>query len=63
MRSRVSAFEVPSSDDDAKIDAMETELFTAGTLGAIRYVLRGVAELPGRKSVVVFSDGFKLRCR
>ncbi len=35
-------------------------LFATGTLGAINYVVRGMAELPGRKSVMLLSDGFKL---
>lgn len=35
-------------------------LFATGTLGAINYVVRGMAELPGRKSIMLLSDGFKL---
>jgi len=35
-------------------------VFAAGTLGAIQFVIRGMSELPGRKSVVMFSDGFRL---
>lgn len=35
-------------------------LFSTGTLGALRYVVNGMSVLPGRKSVVLFSDGFKL---
>lgn len=34
--------------------------FATGTLGALEYVIRGMGELPGRKSVVLFSDGFAL---
>lgn len=34
--------------------------FATGTLGALDYVIRGMSELPGRKSVVLFSDGFAL---
>jgi VWFA-related protein len=34
--------------------------FVTGTLGAVNYVVRGMAELPGRKSVMLFSDGFTL---
>jgi VWFA-related protein len=36
------------------------ELTTAGTLGALEYVVRGVEALPGRKSVVFVSEGFDL---
>ena len=35
-------------------------IFATGTLGAIKYVVRGMQELPGRKSVMLISDGFKL---
>ncbi len=34
--------------------------FATGTLGALEYVVNGMKELPGRKSVVLFSDGFQL---
>jgi VWFA-related protein len=36
------------------------EIFSVGTLGAIRYVVNGLRELPGRKSVVLFSENLKL---
>lgn len=35
-------------------------IFTAGTLGALNYIVNGMAELPGRKSVIMFSDGLKI---
>jgi len=35
-------------------------LFTAGTLGALKFIVRGMGELPGRKSVLLFSDGLKV---
>lgn len=35
-------------------------VFASGTIGAIKYVVSGMSGLPGRKSVVLFSDGFKL---
>jgi VWFA-related protein len=35
------------------------EMNTAsGTLGAMNYVIRGMSELPGRKSLILFSEGF-----
>ena len=34
--------------------------FATGTLGALRYIVNGMRELPGRKSVILFSDGFKI---
>ncbi len=36
------------------------DIFATGTLGAINYVVRGMKELPGRKSIMLLSDGFKL---
>src|SRR5205085_5804638 len=35
-------------------------LFTVGTLGALNYVLRGAAELPGRKAVVLISENARV---
>ncbi|HMQ05292.1 MAG TPA: VWA domain-containing protein [Pyrinomonadaceae bacterium] len=34
--------------------------FAAGTLGGLQFVVRGISELPGRKSIILFSDGFRL---
>jgi VWFA-related protein len=55
MMARVASFQAVDA-----LDAFRNEVFTAGTLGAIQYIVRGVSELPGRKSVVVLSDGFRL---
>jgi VWFA-related protein len=38
-------------------------IFATGTLGAINYIVRGMQELPGRKSVMLLSDGFSLFTR
>lgn len=38
-------------------------IFAAGTLGAIRYLINGMSTLPGRKSVIMFSNGFRLYTR
>lgn len=48
-----------------KRDAQEIResVFAAGTLGAVNFVMRGMDQLPGRKAVVLFSDGFKLYSR
>lgn len=35
-------------------------LFATGTLGALNYIVNGMRELPGRKSIMLMSDGFKL---
>jgi VWFA-related protein len=41
-------------------DEFRDQLYTVGTLGAINFVIRAMRELPGRKSVVLLSDGFPL---
>ena len=35
-------------------------IFARGTLGAINFIIRGMNTLPGRKSVMLLSDGFPL---
>ena len=41
-------------------ESFRESIFATGTLGAINYIVRGMQELPGRKSVMLFSDGFAL---
>ena len=36
------------------------DTLTVGTLGAVNYVVRGLSELPGRKSVLLITDGLQL---
>jgi VWFA-related protein len=52
----------PSDADNARasLEDFREELFSVGTLGAINFVVRGMRELPGRKSVILFSQGFSL---
>lgn len=38
-------------------DALRTDVFVRGTLGVLNFVVRGLKTLPGRKSVVLLSDG------
>ena len=42
------------------IDTLRDQLFTVGTLGAVNFVVRSLKELPGRKSIVLLSDGFSM---
>ena len=44
-------------------DTLRDEVASAGTLGALEYVLRGIEALPGRKSVVFVSEGLDLGAR
>ena len=71
IRSEVDAFEpvhaVPvltrNPQGMAKIEQLRVEVLSAGTIAAFRLVLRGLEDLPGRKSVVFFSKGWALRDR
>lgn len=56
------------TDEDVEDDRQRTKLFndfredifSVGTLGAINFVVKGMNELPGRKSIMLFSDGFAI---
>src|SRR6185369_11542910 len=39
------------------------QLFSVGSLGALNFIVRGLKDLPGRKSVILLSDGFQLFSR
>lgn len=39
---------------------LREDIFSVGTLGAINYIVKGMDELPGRKSIMLFSDGFSI---
>ncbi|MEQ1763102.1 MAG: VWA domain-containing protein [Pyrinomonadaceae bacterium] len=45
---------------EREFNDFRTNYFVSGTLNAVNYVVTGMAELPGRKSIMVLSDGFKL---
>ncbi|MDQ1639953.1 MAG: hypothetical protein QOF62_3292 [Pyrinomonadaceae bacterium] len=49
-----------TSDADQDLERFREDIFSVGTLGAINYVVRGLRTLPGRKSVIVMSDGIKI---
>ena len=58
-RGGVSAFPSLAEEAEEELDRVEDfrrEMFSIGTLGAVNYIVRGLRELPGRKSVVLFSD-------
>lgn len=57
---------LPDTPDAQRVGVKEMndyrrQLFTVGTLGALNFVVSGLRELPGRKAVVLFSDGFSLQ--
>jgi VWFA-related protein len=58
---------VRPSPNDGGVDAVKDDVnqfredvFAVGTLGAVNYIVKGLRTLPGRKSVVLFSDGFRI---
>lgn len=42
------------------VDEFREEVFAVGTLGALNYIVHGLRQLPGRKSIVLISDGFRI---
>ncbi|HEX8097193.1 MAG TPA: VWA domain-containing protein [Pyrinomonadaceae bacterium] len=48
---------IPPAEDP---ESFREEIFTVGTLGALNYIVRGLRELPGRKSVLLISDGIRI---
>jgi len=53
----VSKPEHPTDNEMDLGEALRTDIFVRGTLGVLNFVVRGLKELPGRKSVVLLSDG------
>ena len=71
-RSGISAF-APIEDNSSQseeaqaaneeLNQFREDVFAVGTLGAVSYVVRGLRELPGRKSILLISDGFRIYSR
>ena len=55
---------VQGADSDkefaGEVDTFRNENFSVGTLGALNYIIGGMRELPGRKALMLFSDGFEV---
>jgi len=62
-QARNSTERVSERESGADFDQFREDLFTVGTLGALNYIVRGLRELPGRKSVILISDGIKIFSR
>lgn len=45
---------------EKEVEEFRNENFSVGTLGALNYIIRGMRDLPGRKAVMLFSEGFVL---
>ena len=43
-----------------ELNQFREDMFAVGTLGAVSYVVKGLRELPGRKSILLVSDGFRI---
>ncbi len=55
-----------AADNQSTLDLFEEfreTSFTSGTLGAVSFVIQGLRSLPGRKSVILMSDGFRINSR
>lgn len=50
----------PSGTLKEDLEQFRIDRITNGTLGAINYVVHGLKELPGRKSIVLITDGFPI---
>ena len=52
--------ETTTTGGGQSLEDFRSAVFATGTLGALKYIVSGMGELPGRKSVILFSDGFKM---
>ncbi len=50
---------IPSASD-GDLEQFREEYFSVGTLGAVNLIVRALRDLPGRKSVVLFSDNLRI---
>jgi VWFA-related protein len=54
-------FRGPSPHTDGMgLEALRRDMVEVGTIGALRRIVKGLAPFPGRKPVIVFSEGFKI---
>lgn len=55
---KAAAAKAQAANDD--LNQFREDVFSVGTLGAVGYVVKGMRDLPGRKSILLISDGFKI---
>lgn len=68
LEQRQAAGDTTITDDDLQNERNSTNsqsdfrssVFATGTLGALKFIVTGMTELPGRKSVILLSEGFRL---
>jgi len=46
-----------TEESDNTVEGLRESVLASGTMGAIEFVVRGAQQLPGRKSVILFSEG------
>jgi len=47
-------------DFNLNFENFRESVFATGTLGALKFIVNGMRDLPGRKSVLLFSDGIQI---
>jgi VWFA-related protein len=47
-------------NDFTKVNELRASMSAAGTLGALNLVVRGTRDLPGRKAIILVTEGFQL---
>lgn len=50
----------PSFGEADRIAQFRKDVFSVGTLGALKFVVQGMRPMPGRKSVILMSDGISI---
>lgn len=58
LSSKETRVATPQASEDPR--DIERDQYVAGTMGALQWVIRGLREMPGRKSVVLFSEDLSL---
>ncbi len=46
------------TESNNRLNAVRSPIQTADTLGAVAFAIQGLREIPGRKAIALFSDGF-----
>ncbi len=52
--------EEQSENGETEFNNFRESVFATGTLGAVKFIINGMKDLPGRKSVMLLSDGFQI---
>src|SRR6266849_11116846 len=47
-----------AGEANARLNAIRRPFLAMGTIGALSYAIQGLREMPGRKAIAFFSDGF-----